>query len=733
MANTNSRVRKTIIAGAIGCLLISSCTFFRSFTTYFNVLYLAQKHLEQYEEIIKTEPTTQNGAVNAAFTHHWLEEELISYKIRRKRGTPIVPFVLMSKPKTSIIKGAASTHLDSAVILGSKVLAEKKPNKYEEDALFVVGKALYYKQNYEGAKRKFYELLYKYPKTEYAEETAMLLAESQVQTGQIDSATISLRQMLSSESSGRTLFRSDVHKSFADLLVSSSYDNYLEAAKELQLAEEGITGEPYAQLEYDRGRLFFLMEQWPQAEQAFRNALAAAADNTFQGEIMTGLAETLRHEEKYEEARSTFSSVISKTRYASSQPAAQYELAYTIELEEKKAANDNFRSQEFLTTILPTIRAAYYVVDTTYRNISQAIMVRSRFRQAEMFREIGKYDSASTLANIIIGTKDLSTPEMNDYVNERMRALTRYADNKFQLTKLDTIERILHKVRRPGNTIMETMLRELRQDAIKEFKGAKWNPAENYKFTPEEEKKIDEIIERMKKQKASTGISVFSINMTDTLRYVDSIRAAGAKAHFELGRAYDDLGEPENAISEYERALKYHYERPDTAINGLQAQILYSWIQLDNELKRYDERDTLLAELTHNFGTTKFAQQAMVDYAGKSEKKSPGETAFRAAMASLPSSGIEISKQGLLGVIATYPNEDVAPRALYAIGLAYEDAHKNDSALYYYSRLVKEYPFSKYTDEIKPRITFALMEYERRKTAPPAKKIQEPPKDPNKK
>ena len=36
--------------------------------------------------------------------------------------------------------------MDSAIILGSKILADKKGNKYQEDALFVVGKAEFYKK-----------------------------------------------------------------------------------------------------------------------------------------------------------------------------------------------------------------------------------------------------------------------------------------------------------------------------------------------------------------------------------------------------------------------------------------------------------------------------------------------------------------------------------------------------------------------------------------------------------
>ncbi|HET9135486.1 MAG TPA: hypothetical protein VFO76_02520, partial [Candidatus Kapabacteria bacterium] len=81
---------------------LGSCGFFRNFTTYFNVLYLAQRHLDLYEEQLKGEAVTKDAAVAAAFTHHWMEEELLTYEIRRKHGPPVVAFSLVSKPKVSL-------------------------------------------------------------------------------------------------------------------------------------------------------------------------------------------------------------------------------------------------------------------------------------------------------------------------------------------------------------------------------------------------------------------------------------------------------------------------------------------------------------------------------------------------------------------------------------------------------------------------------------------------------
>ncbi len=712
----------------VASLLLVSCSTFRNVTTYFNVLYLAQKHLDIYEEQLSAESSTQNAAVATAYTHHWLEEEYQTYLIRRKHGVPIVAFNLVSKPKVALIKGAASQHLDSAIILGSKILADKKPTKYVEDALFIVGKALFYKNDYEGSKRKFYELLYRYPDTKYTDQTGMLLAESLVETGQTDSATASLETILKHETSSEVKLRSDIHKTFADLLVSSSYDTYDRATEELLLAEQGLSGLAYSQLEFDRGRLFFVSGKWEKAEQAFRNAVATSTDITFQGEAMSGLAESLRRQNKFDETKKTFSEVVTKTRYAPTAPSSQYELTYTTDLEVRTKVQNVIRTPEFISATMPGVKSAYAALDTTYRNVSQAIMVRSRFRQAELFRETGQYDSAARIANIIIGTKDFSTPEMNDFVNDRMRALTRFAEWKYQLTRIDTLERLLRKLRRPGNVMMETVEAELRNDAIREFVGSKWSPTQNYTFTPEEEAKINILIEKTKKQKQTAGINVFSINFSDTARFIDSVHRIEAKAHFEIGRALESFEEYTDAIKEYKISLASVYSYPDTASTKLQAQVLFSWVQLDHELGRIEERDSLIEILTHNFGETVYAQQAGLEYGGKRDKDSPGEVAFRSASAALRSSNIESAKPALLAVVSTYPREDVAARAIYAIGIGYEDAKQSDSALYFYSRLTKEYPFSKYSVAVKSRYSYALQEFDKRRAPQPDPKPIPPKK-----
>jgi len=723
-------------------VLSLSCTFYRGFTTYFNVIYLARQHLEIYEEGLQKEQTPPTGvaAVTAMLTtHHWLEEEYFARQLFKKRTGLSMPVAAVTKNATSTnlsaIARGNSTHLDSAIILGSKVLADPKPTKYVEDALFIIGKAQYYKNDFAGAKRKFNELLFKYPDTKYGSEVGMLMARTLMATNEFDTATAALGKVLKkAEQSGNKTDLSEAHKAYAELVLASTPDSLSLAAEELLLAEQGLNPAQASHLSYQRGELYFLDGKWTEAEKAFRQTIDKTPDAVMQGEAYVALGETLRREKKFTEAEQIFRDVLQKVRYLNSHSAAQYEYAYTLDLEAREAVQNDLRAVQYRLDHYPQVKSTYWVLDTTYRTITQAIMARSRFRQAEIYRGMGEYDSASHLANMILGTKDFSSSEMNDYVNDRIRALARFAEWKSQLSKIDSVELLLTKMRRPNFNMLENSKNQIHVEAEQKVLGSRWSPLKAPDLTPEEEKLVVQYEERIRKERSTGAVSVFSINFSDTSKYIDSIHYAAMHAHFELGRAYENFIEYSSAISEYQKALAYTFNRPDTAANNFHAQILYTWVELDHQLGNATERDSLISILTKNYGETVYAQQAGKEFAGINEKDSPGEIAYRNAYAVLKSSGLDNAKNALLTIIVEHKHEDVAARSLYTIGVAYEDKPRYDSAVVYYRRVMSEYPYSKYAEYLKPRMLFAMQQQSQK--TPQVMQVQNsnlmnPPNNPN--
>src|SRR5581483_5843364 len=102
-------------------------------------------------------------------------------------------------------------------------------------------------------------------------------------------------------------------------------------------------------------------------------------------------------------------------------------------------------------------------------------------------------------------------------------------------------------------------------------------------------------------------------------------------------------------------------------------------------------------------GQTIYAEEAREQFV-RSTENSPGELAYRAAFKSLGIGGLDAAKPSLLDVVKTYPQEDVAPRSLYAIGEQYEEVERYDSAVHYYRRVLNEYPYSTYAIALRPRL-----------------------------
>lgn len=690
-------------------VLISSCKFYRDTTTYFNVYYDAQRHIDMYESFIGDAQSTESGAIAAVTSHRWLDEEYESRKALRLRGTIPPPVKLFYQSKAVTTRAGDVKHLDSAIILGSKILADKNPTKYVEGALFLTGKALYYKNDYSAARRKFNELLFKYPNTEFGPEVGRLLTKTLIATRQFDTATATILASIERmKLSGDKAEIADARKMYAEVILMRGSENIGLAADQLQLAEENLDEEDAARVAYERGALRYIEGNWQESASAFSKTISKLSDNFAVGEAMIGHALALRRMGEYEAAKKELESVLSKVRFGASHPAANYELAVCVEEEARDKAKGRFRDVNFTQNLYPRIRQSYFVLDTTYRNISQAIMARSRFRQAELFRAMGEYDSAARIANIIIGTKDFSSPEINDFVNERMRALQRFAQQKNILERTEKLERLVKRAREGGSNIQGTLQREIRTQAERQILGGRWRPDGPNTITVEEEKLIAEAEARIKKEREAAGEPVSMLRIADTNRFIDSIMFIAAKAHYELGRAYEIFGEQQNAAIAYNDALDKQYTSIDTSKINFNARTLFSWIELEHQRNNYQTRDSLIFLLTTRYGESQYASAASRLYSSLAAGESPGEKTYAVVIANIKVFGFEVQKPKLLEISNIFNHEDVAPRALYAIGINFEEASRYDSAVYYYKRVVTEYPFSRYAEEVRPRLFLSV-------------------------
>ncbi|HHM24323.1 MAG TPA: tetratricopeptide repeat protein, partial [Bacteroidetes bacterium] len=138
-------------AGQLGC------------GAYFNTFYNAQKYFKEAEKKrLKQQQTARRGGLNSS---------------QRRSGRAPARARQTSIPEYK-----------KAIEKGSKVLELYPNSRYVDDALMIIGKSLYYTNDFLKAKRKFEELLKYFPKSEYAPEARLWLAKTLIALKDYDSA-----------------------------------------------------------------------------------------------------------------------------------------------------------------------------------------------------------------------------------------------------------------------------------------------------------------------------------------------------------------------------------------------------------------------------------------------------------------------------------------------------------------------------------------------------------------
>jgi tetratricopeptide (TPR) repeat protein len=189
-----------------------------------------------------------------------------------------------------------------------------------------------------------------------------------------------------------------------------------------------------------------------------------------------------------------------------------------------------------------------------------------------------------------------------------------------------------------------------------------------------------------------------------TIETKDSVGRSYAKTVFELGRAHELLGNADSAESYYRMAMEAAPEK-DT----LRAQYLYSYARM------VDPRDKALADSIHEvifakylstaYGTESRLRLGYTDYAVADSV----EEIFRSGSRFRSVGDYTMAMRQYHRIVEAHSASTFAPPALYALGWVWENKLRNtDSALQYYSLLLKRYPFSEYADDVRYAVAFGL-------------------------
>lgn len=145
-------------------IFISSCSIYRDFTTYFNTYYNAKTLFDRTEEEIlkqkkdvfafRDEPQGGRSIFPSSQTQQ------LNTDTRNRNQFTNQQFGTQSSQfgTGNLSTGNINQDLTKVIEKCSKILQYEKESSFFPDALFIIGKALYYQQEYSKAQRKFLEL-----------------------------------------------------------------------------------------------------------------------------------------------------------------------------------------------------------------------------------------------------------------------------------------------------------------------------------------------------------------------------------------------------------------------------------------------------------------------------------------------------------------------------------------------------------------------------------------------
>lgn len=176
----------------------------------------------------------------------------------------------------------------------------------------------------------------------------------------------------------------------------------------------------------------------------------------------------------------------------------------------------------------------------------------------------------------------------------------------------------------------------------------------------------------------------------------DTSKTLAAGRYFSLARSFEKLGKRDSAY-------KYYLKAADSCPvkSPERAQFLYG-VQRMYRDSFPDKADSLVEIIALEYGRTEFGKEAR-------QKLGFTEIAEIDTAMDYYNSG---SRFRLIGndtlairqfkkVFEKYPKSNVAPRALYAVGWLFErKLFLMDSAIFYYRKLVKDYPMTEYSNDV---------------------------------
>ncbi|HEX7358199.1 MAG TPA: tetratricopeptide repeat protein [Ignavibacteriaceae bacterium] len=701
-------------------LLLSGCSVWENFTTYFNLYF------------------------NTASLFEDAETEILSQKRDLFSNDPL------------LIPGTAKQALIKVIEKSSKLLQFYSTSSYVDEALMMLGKSFYYQNNYQKSKRKFEELLATdIDDDEVITETNLWIAKNLFELRDFNQALKLIGEVRNNA----------VEKGYDDIIKDSYVQEIKYRIKEkdyslaISLANE--FAEAYdddavrAQIYYELGNLYTLIDEKDNAILAYQKVFDNEPDFDLEVSATIKYANALRDAGQTEKALEVFEDIRTKDKFAAAFNEIDFQIGKTLVLLGKyNEAYDKFRMVDttykntpfasasnfemgelYRTRFLNYDSAGYYFSKSAAANAPADYLEKAKSnnllfaKYSKLRKEINKFDKQLYYSQ----HPDIFLTDSSAYVADSLKLLEDYlakkemqdiwkgADTMFtknnliipdsvfvkdsifvrdSLVKIDSLIQIGEFNEKDTVGLKKSMLDSLKQKHIADLKDLK-NP--NNIFNKNQSTiKLDSVkFKRNPPQKLKISI--------------DSAKTILAKNTLELGNLFlTDLDVPDSSYTLYKKILN-DYQSPVYYPNTLYA--MGSYYLTINEKQKADS----LFNIIYN----DYRNRTIVNAAANKLNKplidlnfDPAKDQYASAEDLMLAGDYSQSLNKFFSIYQEYPKSNVAPQALFASGWILEnDLFLPDSAASIYDTLIAKYPTSLYVKNVAKKVTAYKQEKARIKKA----------------
>jgi outer membrane protein assembly factor BamD (BamD/ComL family) len=712
-------------------VVVTGCSVWDSFTTYFNLYYNTSESFEKAEEQIYAQ-----------------QRNLFS-------------------TKSLTIPGTANTELEKVIEKCSIILQYHSETGYVEDALLMLGKSFYYKSNYQKAQRKFEELFFiAQLESSNALEAELWIGKCQMKLKQYNDALVTLHNVRQAalEEEDELIVQKAFIQEIIYKVTTEDYTGAIALANEFM--EVSDDDEIKAEVWYEIGNLNIIIDDVQNAILAYNNVFEYSPDFDLEIDAKLKYGQALREGEQSETALSVFEDMRSEDKYENKLAEIDFEIGKTYaSLERYGDAIDQLVK-----------------VDTTYKNTESSAAAKY---EIAMIYESGLklFDSAAVYYKKAVSSS--LSPEYLIPAREKNQLFTRYVNLRADLNnygkQIFYYEHPDEFIKDSTRYVEDSLAIAEEIASVKELQeiwaglDSMWVVEDTTGAFQDTLKTLDSLIVRdttftyrnrdtlyaqlndtlysdsaivfvfdslfsdpsmltllerqkyeMEKREREERERQLTAELPDTLKFKnnpprhptiskDSLKTVIVENQLELGNLFlTELNIPDSAYWYYNSNLITY---PNTIYH---ASTLYAmgsyYLTVDNK-KRADSLFNIIYD--------NYKNERIVNAAANKLNKSlidldydPAEEKYLEAESLMLLKDYTGAINGFYKVHLTYPGSPFAPKALYTCGWILEnELFFLDSAATYYDSLIVHYPTSEYVKNIAPKLTIYKQELRRQELA----------------